>query len=478
MEQTFYILLLYLFYGGSFFAIGVAITSRNRRLSSLSIAKYLWIFALFAYFHAAHEWLEMFFRLKPIPLPDTFFLTASIFKLTMVSLSFFFLLFFGASIIKPETAGKRKSYVLFYILVVGILLPLAVSMKGTLSMEYFSWADFSVRKLVGLPGALLSGTGFVLFSTSVRDVSIKGARNFIGAGCTLIIYGLLTSIIPSGTIIPIVNVPIELFRGLSAFLILHFMMNALYIFDEERKAEIEERLSRFAQSEKLSAIGRLAAGVAHEVNNPLSNVSLNLEMIKRDLVKKGLLGGQEKRIQAVERNLERASKITQELLNFSSERDLEFTEIGSEETLKSVMYLLGPRKNDYDFSVKLNGSPTVLAVPWKIEEALLNILINAMDATPPGGKIAIHAGVEKGRTVMSVSDSGSGIEPGDLDRVLDPFFTTKEVGAGTGLGLSICYGIMQMHGGDLEISSTPGQGTTVKLIFSERDQTNEQDIDS
>lgn len=477
MERTFYTLLLYLFYGGSFFAIGVAITSRDSRLSNLKIARHLWIFALFAYFHAAHEWLELFFRLKPSPLPDSLFISASISKLVLVSISFFFLLLFGVSIIQPDRSARRKWYVIAYFLFAGIMLPLVISVKGTLGIEFLRWADFSVRKLVGLPGALLSGMGFVLYSSTVRDVSIRGARNFIGAGCALILYGLFTGIIRSGTMIPLANAPVELFRGLSAFLILHFMMNALHIFDEERKAVIEERLRRFAQSEKLSALGRLAAGVAHEINSPLANVSLNLEMIKRDFAKKGFLEGQEKRMLAVERNLDRVSRITRELLHFSSERKLEFEETGIGKTVDSVMNLLGPRRNDYSFSVKINGTPSVLAVPWKIEEALLNIVINAMDATQPGGTIAITAAAENGCTILTVSDNGTGIEPGDLNRVMDPFFTTKEVGEGTGLGLSICYGIMQMHGGGLEISSKPGQGTTVKLIFPERENTHEQNTD-
>ncbi|MCD6388145.1 MAG: HAMP domain-containing histidine kinase, partial [Desulfobulbaceae bacterium] len=107
----------------------------------------------------------------------------------------------------------------------------------------------------------------------------------------------------------------------------------------------------------------------------------------------------------------------------------------------------------------------ILAIPWKLEEVFLNILVNAMDATPKHGVIEISTHFEEGQVIARISDSGCGIATETLNQVMDPFFTTKEIGQGTGLGLSICYGIMDLHGGHIELESNTGQGTTVTLTF-------------
>lgn len=475
MLRDFYIFLLYLFYGGVFFAIGVSITSRDTRLSNLKIAQFLWIFALFAYIHAFHEWFELFLRIHPSPLPETLFMPASLAKLFLILVSFCLLLLFGVSILGIDHSGRWTWLGLGYIFTLGALLVILMSEREGLTVTFFNRADIRVRNLIGFPGALLSGLGLINYSRTVRRISRKGALNFTGAGISLMIYGLFTGLIPSGTTLPLAGLPVELFRGLCAVMILHFMMHALHTFDEERKAAIEDRLSRFVQSEKLTALGRLAAGIAHEINNPLANVSLKLEMMKKDLEKTGTLEGQERRIEAVERNLERASKIARELLHVSSDRESEFVKTRLEDIISSVMNLLGPRKKDYTISVDMDGAGDVSAVPWKLEEVFLNILINAMDATPPGGTISVRGFRRNEHTVVEVTDNGIGIKPENLDRVLDPFFTTKEVGRGTGLGLSICFGIMQMHHGNIEIVSVPGRGTTVSLTFPEGVEWDDQD---
>jgi signal transduction histidine kinase len=475
MRENFVIFLLYLFYGGAFFAIGVSITSRDTKHSGLKIARFLWILALFAYVHAFHEWFELFLKMHPEPFPESAFLPVNLIKLVFVLASFCFLLLFGVSILQLDSSGKWTWLVLLYIVLVGAVLVLLLSDRGNLSEEYFRWADYRVRNLVGLPGALLSGLGFILYSRTIRDVSVKGAFNFIGAGSGFLLYGFFTGALPSGTVIGSAGIPVELFRGLCAVLILYFVMHALYTFDEERKAVIEERLNRFAHSERLTALGRLAAGIAHEINNPLANVSLNLEMIKRDLDGRGVLEGQQKRMKAVEKNLDRVSQIARELLHISSGREGNFEETDLKTVAISVLNLLGPSRREYSVSVDLDGVNPVSAVPWKMEEVFLNLFLNAMDATPPGGTISVTGFNRGGRTLVQISDSGAGIAPEDLNRVMDPFFTTKEVGQGTGLGLSICYGIMQAHNGDITITSEPGRGTTVTLSFPKEAAGHDQD---
>lgn len=476
--DDFYIFLVYLFYGGAFFAIGVSIISRDLKSSRLKIARILWVFALFAVIHGVHEWLEMFLRVSTVSVPDNFSAGAGILKLAMVGTSFLFLLLFGLAVFDIALAGRRVLLIMVCGLLTAFTLILLLRPWQGDPAHYLAWADYRIRNLIALPGALMAGIGLIVYSGTVRGVSRKGALNFTGAGISVIGYGIFTGIVPSGTFFFSSWLPVELFRGLWALAILHFMMHALYTFDTERQAAIEESLNRFVQSEKLSALGRLAAGIAHEINNPLANMSLNLEIIKRTMGEKGALPEYGKKIEVIERNLTRASRIASELLHVASEREPRPMETDLAEVVEGALKLLGPKATEYELAVDLNGVGPVRGVPWKLEEALLNVLINAMDATAPGGRISILARQEGTKALLEVADSGTGIAPEDLERVMEPFFTTKRVGEGTGLGLAICYGIMQMHGGDITITSRQGEGTTVTMSFPqwrEGDESDERD---
>jgi signal transduction histidine kinase len=244
-------------------------------------------------------------------------------------------------------------------------------------------------------------------------------------------------------------------------------MNALHIFDLEREEMIEERLQRFAQTEKLTSLGKLAAGIAHEINNPLANVSLNVEMLKKKLGSADGGEAYEKRFTAIERNLDRASRIARELLAFSRQEETKEAAVSLDlnEVLRDTLTLIGPRRHDYRFELALTPLPAVRGIPWKLEEVFLNVIINAMEATAAGGEIALSTRAEGAAAVVEITDSGVGIPAENVRSIFDPFFTTKEVGKGTGLGLSICFGIMERHGGRIDVTSQAGAGTSVALVF-------------
>ena len=465
MPNEFFIFLLYLFYGMAFFAIGVSITSRDTHASNLKIASTLWLLAMFAYSHAFHEWFELYENLPFSPFPEHYLAFVNVLKLALILGSFGFLFYFGIRLLVISFPHRR---LWFYLLPVTTIVLLFVSVFPFFS--YLTPAKHAIlneliRNFVGLPAAACSGFGLISYSRTVKHVSPKGAKNFYGAGLAFLVYGILTGLVPSGTTLLFVNIPIELVRGLTAFVILHFIMNALHIFDEERKLLIEERLTRFAKSEKLHALGKLAFGIAHEINNPLTNVSMNVELLKKDLVERQNDDRALRRFDTIERNLDRASKIARELLAFSSEREPEFIPTSVNDVIDSTLELLGAQRKSLQIEVAKGDVPQIKGVPWKLEEVFLNVLVNAMDASKETGSIQISTYFKDGAVIAQIKDHGKGISRENLPHVMDPFFTTKGPGHGTGLGLSICYGIMELHKGGLEIESQEGLGTTVTLRF-------------
>jgi len=453
--------LVYLFYGMAFFAMGVAITSRDTSASSLEIGRFLWIFALFAYSHALHEWSDLYLILA---YPKTLLPPLPIFwgKILLVFVSFGLLFAFGWCVLRKVLPRLRILLSVLPLLCLAAWLGSMVFIDWTQAPSFRGVVDFRLRNFIGFPAAVLTAWGFWAYAYTVRGISAKGARSFTGAGCAVAVYGILTGFVPSGSSLPLINIPVELMRGLTAFVVLHFLMRALQTFDVARNLKIEDSLARFAQSEKLNALGRMAFGIAHEINTPLTNISLGVELLKQEVGNDERLS---KRFEGIERNLDRASKIAGELLHFSSNRDVELTPTDLNEVIESTLHLLGTRSDSYSIETRLNPIPEIRGIPWKLEEVFLNLLINAMDALPEGGSVIISTRAEPGRVVAEVCDSGTGISTEHVSRVFDPFFTTKEIGKGTGLGLTICYGIMEMHSGSIELESTPGQGTCARLVF-------------
>ncbi len=230
------------------------------------------------------------------------------------------------------------------------------------------------------------------------------------------------------------------------------------------RIKLEETLQ---QSEKLSSIGLLAAGVAHEVNTPLTGVSsytqMLLGMIPETDPKHALL-------QKVQKQTDRASNIVGNLLNFSRTGNAaEFNEIDVNKLLEDTLQLLEPQMRKSRVEIIKNYSaipPKVLGNAGKLQQVFTNLIINARDAMLGGGTITLTTEFgNEDEIIIKVSDTGSGIEPDNLNKIYDPFFTTKGVGSGTGLGLAVSYGIVQEHAGTIETVSELGEGTTFRLVF-------------
>ena len=241
----------------------------------------------------------------------------------------------------------------------------------------------------------------------------------------------------------------------------------LLLFDDiTDRVQLESQL---LQAEKLSSIGLLAAGVAHEVNTPLAVISNYAQMLAKQLSSDDPRGAM---VEKLIKQTFRASEIISGLLNFSRTGPGEFGEVDLNRTLRDTLVLVEPqlRSSQVRVAAELDGAlPPIHGDTGKLQQVLLNLFFNARDAMPQGGRLTVRTlrPPDKGgtRVQVEVHDTGVGIAPEDLDKIYDPFFTTKRTGRGTGLGLAVTYGIVREHNGSIQVDSRPGQGTLFRLDF-------------
>lgn len=228
------------------------------------------------------------------------------------------------------------------------------------------------------------------------------------------------------------------------------------------RAHLEEQL---LQSEKLSSIGLLAAGVAHEVNTPLTGISSYAQMLLQQVPESD---AKHKLLEKIRIQTLRASAIVNNLLNFSRTSDTQFREVEINKCLDDTLQLLEPQMRNSRVEIVRNYGENLAAAygnASKLQQVFMNLIINARDAMPNGGRLTIQTRMVDTSLVVDFRDTGGGIAPEHIARIYDPFFTTKDVGQGTGLGLALSYGIIQEHGGRIFVESRLNEGThfTIKL---------------
>jgi two-component system NtrC family sensor kinase len=232
--------------------------------------------------------------------------------------------------------------------------------------------------------------------------------------------------------------------------------------------DITERVrleSQMRQTEKLSSLGLLAAGVAHEVNTPLAVISNYAQMLAKQIEPDD---PRQVLVDKVVKQTFRASEITSNLLNFSRTAGTEFADVSLNAVIQDTLALMHHPLNSSHVTVELlldPELPTISANANRLQQVFLNLFLNARDAMSRGGRLTVVSFRSNSHVEVHVSDTGHGIRPDHLSRVFDPFFTTKSTGRGTGLGLAVSYGIIREHGGKVDIQSNPGHGTTFRLEF-------------
>jgi len=243
---------------------------------------------------------------------------------------------------------------------------------------------------------------------------------------------------------------------------------------EARVRDLERQLFH---SERLTTVGRLAAGIAHEINNPLAYVTANLEVVAESLG--GLLAQRSPdthselraAIGDAREGAERVRKIVRGLRSFSRSAEEKRVPIALPDVLSAAIRLTSNEVKHRALLVReLGDTPLVLADDGRLTQVFINLLVNAAHAIPEGHSDANRITVRtrsdaEARAVVEIADTGTGMPPDVLARAFDPFFTTKEVGEGTGLGLSICHGIISGLGGHIAIDSAPGRGCVVRVVL-------------
>jgi signal transduction histidine kinase len=269
--------------------------------------------------------------------------------------------------------------------------------------------------------------------------------------------------------------------------------------DSERQAHEDRKQaeSQLVQAEKLSALGQMVAGVAHEINNPLAFVTNNIAVLRRDIdllrelirhyeEADGLIAAhdaplwdrirsyaesidlsytQESLGDLIARSgegLKRIQQIVKNLRNFARLDEGDLKEADLNEGIETTIALIRSHAREKDVTIATELArelPCVTCYPAQINQVVLNLVANAIDASPPGDRVTVASHRNATGVTILVADNGTGIDPAIRDRIFDPFFTTKPPGKGTGLGLSVSYGIVAAHGGRIDVDSAPGRGS-------------------
>jgi len=315
-----------------------------------------------------------------------------------------------------------------------------------------SWNP-QLEKLTGIPRdhALGQSVGTVLPADLVAELEARAGN---GHGGEIYKFPLVNRA-GQGLIVNVSVTPLEDKQGAE--------LGRLVILDDiTERIQLEQQL---LQTEKLTSLGLLAAGVAHEVNTPLAVISNYIQMLAKQLPGDD---SRQKIIEKIVKQTFRASEIVNNLLNFSRTGAGEFGAVNLNAVIEETLTLVAHPFRAAHVSVLKSfqeSLPPVNGSGNRLQQVFLNLFLNARDAMPAGGMLEVRTASQNGLVEVEVADTGTGIPDENLHRIFDPFFTTKAIGRGTGLGLSVSYGIVQEHNGRIDVRSTPGKGTSFRLEF-------------
>ncbi len=507
--------LLYFVYGLSFFTLGLVLFVRDMPSNLTRMNVTLHYLGAFGLLHAINEWQVMFRINGGFGVWELLYSPA---LTTLVSgVSFLVLLLSGISgyWITRTVGDTRLKWIWFSIASLWTLLYVG-ALSGAVEFRY---VDFTARWLAGGPGAFLVAVS--LYTMAITKLKIvpkereedeeevirisfpeQLSKVFMIAAVAIFSYGIFTLIGPKLPFLPLSHVnqqvfmelfgfPIQVLRTVSAFALAIAMFLCLRQFQtiDQRNMEamISQRTRQLLKSEtllrhaqKMEAVGQLTGGVSHDFNNILGVIQGNAELLaETDEIKSDRTRNM---LNSILKVSARGAELTRNLLAFSRKQELNPESVRIDEQVRGTIDILQRTLGEnIELSVSTDDDLwNCIVDPGQLDNALLNLAINARDAMKGGGKLTIEirnavlddeyaaaqTELDPGEyVVIAVSDTGSGIVKKDLQRVFEPFFTTKEVGKGTGLGLSMIYGFAKQSGGHVNIYSEMESGTTVRLYL-------------
>lgn len=324
--------------------------------------------------------------------------------------------------------------------IIGILYVGVLAGKFEAMRERTVWT-FAVVSVAGMALALVIAS---LLSTGI----VRPVRDLAAAAQDLA-HGQMDARVEVDT-----TAAHEIAELASAF---NFMVQSI----AERDERLQESARKVTESKKLATLGQLAAGIAHEINNPLGGIVMYSHMLKEDLVKEG----NRENVRKIAREADRCKAIVKGLLDFARQTKPERTESNINHVLNEVVALLEQQAIFHNIEIVRELSPGISLVEidvGQMQEVFMNLILNAAQAMDGEGTLTLTTRLtDDARSVeIAVRDTGPGIPQDKLDKIFEPFYTTKEVGRGTGLGLSIAYGIVERHHGSIDVESVYGEGTT------------------
>jgi signal transduction histidine kinase len=243
----------------------------------------------------------------------------------------------------------------------------------------------------------------------------------------------------------------------------------MFLLEEER-AQTHRMRAHMVEKQKMVAIGQMAAGVAHEIGNPLSSISSIAQMLRRG----GISDAQSAQVDLIETHVQRISTIVRQLSRLSrpSVAKWEPVDIGRvlDEAVRLISFDRRSRDIEIDLLLPPKPLPSTYGLRGELQQVFINLSLNAMDAMREGGRLTVRAEQNLRHIAVHIKDTGKGIAEDIGRRVFDPFFTTKQPGEGTGLGLAVSYNIVQKHGGTIDFVSAAGEGTEFTVLVPRLDE--------
>lgn len=453
--DTLFVFKIYLIYGLAFITLFFAILLRDMSSSEIKIAKVLPYLGISGLVLGFHEWSELYLAIYQ----QEFVITKPMEVLLLLKfvIAYLPLNLFAWKMTELLDATIAKTVRRVWLGLATLLL--AVSFYQFSTQDFYAFtisATRNARLLFSLIASCVAGVGLALYSKQLEEQDVPNHLYFLLSGIAFFIYGL-----GSALVFAQYGAWVLVFRCVGAVMLLATLWQALKMFDLERKQQIEEALSLSLQNQKLKELGELSSAIAHEIKTPISSALMSCDLLEQNRENQEIA---DRQIVRIRRGLERAACISQEVLRYSHQHSIERERVHVESIVNAALDMLRYRLAQYDLTLDIDPKLYVRGDKALLEEVVINLVSNALDASANQRKLAIRVQKDHDKVSLKVRDWGTGMSPKILEKATQPFFTTKPKGKGTGMGLALVKQIATQHNGSITFSNVcPGLLVEFKL---------------